>query len=113
MEATFVELLPFRRHREDYLTDDEYRELQIELMQNPEAGDVIRGTGGLRKVRFGDARRGKGKRGGLRVIDYYWVKGPLFWMFTLYDKEEAEDLPSKEREALSEMLREVIKLANR
>jgi hypothetical protein len=113
MAATFVELGPFRRWRDDYLTDDEYRALQIVLMQNPEAGDVIRGTGGLRKLRFGDARRGKGKRGGLRVIYYYWVKGPEFWMFTLYDKDEAEDLSSKGRGVLSEMLREVIKLANR
>ncbi|MEM5387217.1 hypothetical protein VSR68_26975 [Paraburkholderia phymatum] len=40
-------------------------------MPNPEAGDAIKGAGGLRKVRFGDARRGKGKRGGLRVIYYY------------------------------------------
>lgn len=68
MRATFVELSPFSKYREDYLGDDDYRELQRELMTNPEAGDVIRGTGGLRKVRFGDKRRGKGKRGGLRVI---------------------------------------------
>ncbi len=70
MTATFVELAPFRRCRSDYLTDEEYRVLQIALMQNPESGEVIRGTGGLRKLRFGDARRGKGKRGGLRVIYY-------------------------------------------
>ena len=44
---------------------------------------------------------------------YYRVKGPQFWMFTLYDKDEAEDLSSKERVVLSEMLREVIKLADR
>ncbi|PPK47528.1 hypothetical protein B0G57_101493 [Trinickia symbiotica] len=66
MKAIFVELPPFRRVRENYLADDEYRALQVELMGNPEAGDVIKGTGGLRKLRFGDKRRGKGKRGGLR-----------------------------------------------
>jgi hypothetical protein len=82
MRAIFVELSPFRKYREGYLTDDEYRELQIVLMQNPEAGDVIKGTGGLRKIRFGDARRRSGKRSGLRVIYYYWIKGPQFWMFT-------------------------------
>jgi len=70
MDATFIELAPFQKYRSDYLTDDEYRALQIELMQNPEAGDVIKGTGGLRKIRFADKRRGKGKRGGLRVIYY-------------------------------------------
>ena len=47
-------------------------------MGNPEAGDQIVGTGGLRKLRFGDLRRGKGKRGGLRVIYYFWTGGPEF-----------------------------------
>jgi hypothetical protein len=55
MQATFVELPPFRQHRDSYLKDDEYRALQAALMENPEAGDVIKGTGGLRKLRFGDA----------------------------------------------------------
>jgi mRNA-degrading endonuclease RelE of RelBE toxin-antitoxin system len=70
MKATFVELPPFARQRADYMDDEAYRALQNELMQNPEAGDVIEGTGGLRKVRQADPRRGKGKRGGLRVIYY-------------------------------------------
>jgi len=110
MAATFVELGPFRRWRDDYLTDDEYRALQIVLMQNPEAGDVIRGTGGLRKLRFGDARRGKGKRGGLRVIYYYWVKGPEFWMFTLYDKDEMSDLTPKQRAVLKDRVKAEVKM---
>lgn len=113
MQATFVELSSFRKHREDYLDDESYRALQQELMGNPEAGDVIKGTGGLRKIRFGDKRRGKGKRSGLRVIYYYWVRGPQFWMFTLYDKDEASDLSKDERDALSDLLREVLKLADR
>jgi hypothetical protein len=49
--------------------------LQNALLDNPEAGDVIEGTGGLRKVRHGDVRRGKGKRGGLRVIYFWWSAG--------------------------------------
>jgi hypothetical protein len=68
MKATFVELPAFERHRAKYLDDAGFSELQLELMRNPEAGDVIEGTGGLRKLRFMDKRRGKGKRGGLRVI---------------------------------------------
>ncbi len=66
MKATFVELPPFERVRPDYLDDKAYQQLQLELMANPEAGDVIEGTGGLRKLRQPDPRRGKGKRGGLR-----------------------------------------------
>ena len=68
MKATSIELPPFERHRQSYLNDENFRELQKVLMDNPEAGDVIEGTGGLRKVRHADEKRGKGKRGGLRVI---------------------------------------------
>lgn len=52
------------------LDNESFKALQNELMQNPEAGDVIKGTGGLRKVRFADAKPGKCKRSGLRVIYY-------------------------------------------
>lgn len=71
MKAIFVELPAFERYRPSYLDDDGFRELQKLLILEPEAGEVIQGTGGLRKLRFRDPRRGKGKRGGLRVI-YYW-----------------------------------------
>jgi len=72
---------------------------------NPEAGDVIEGTGGLRKLRQADIRRGKGKRGGLRVIYYWWNGQRQFWLFTLYGKDEMDDLSSKEKKALREMLK--------
>lgn len=105
MNAIFVELPLFRERRPSYLGDDEYRALQIELMANPEQGDVIRHTGGLRKVRFRDTRRQKGKRGGLRVIYYYWTVGAQFWMFYIYDKDEFADLTSHEAKALGAMLK--------
>jgi hypothetical protein len=63
MKAVFIELPPFERHRTDYLDDDAFSRLQDVLMDNPEAGEVIEGTGGLRKVRFADSSRAKGKRG--------------------------------------------------
>ncbi len=72
MKAVFVELPPFERYRAEYLDDEAFLRLQRLLMLNPEAGALISGAGGLRKLRFADERRGKGKRGGLRVI-YYWV----------------------------------------
>jgi hypothetical protein len=72
---------------------------------NPEAGDVIEGTGGLRKLRQADIRRCKGKRGGLRVIYYWWNGQRQFWLFTLYGKDEMDDLSSKEKKALREMLK--------
>ena len=105
MKALFVELPPFARFRVDYLDDKGFRRLQTLLLRNPEAGDVIEGTGGLRKLRFGDARRGKGKRGGLRVIYYWWSAGRQFWLFTLYDKDEADDLTAREKKLLKDLLK--------
>lgn len=110
MKAVFIELPAFERHRDDYLDDDSFTQLQIALMVNPVAGDVIEGTGGLRKVRFADPRRGKGKRGGLRVIYYYWNGGPEFWLFTLYDKDAMADLSAKQRAALKELVKAELKI---
>jgi hypothetical protein len=105
MKAVFVELPAFERRRADYLDDEAFRALQQLLMTRPEAGDLMPGTGGLRKLRFPDARRGKGKRGGLRVIYYWWDAGPQFWLFTLYDKDEMSDLTPAQRKALRAMIK--------
>ena len=105
MKALFVELPAFAKYRADYLEDDGFGKLQTFLLKNPEAGDVIEGTGGLRKLRHGDPRRGKGKRGGLRVIYYWWDGGRQFWLFTLYDKDELENLSATEKKALKGMLK--------
>lgn len=105
MKAIFVELPAFAKYRSEYLEDEGFRELQNALMANPEAGDVLEGTGGLRKLRQADPRRGKGKRGGLRVIYYWWDGKRQFWLFTLYDKDEMDDLSAKERKALKDMLK--------
>ncbi len=105
MKAVFVELPAFERHRSDYLDDESFRALQDELMKNPEAGDLIEGTGGLRKLRFADAKRGKGKRGGLRIIYFYWDGKSQFWLFTLYDKDEATDLTPAQRAKLKSMVK--------
>src|SRR4030067_317539 len=104
MRAVFVELPAFERHRADYLDDDAFRKLESLLMKNPEAGDLIPDTGGLRKLRFADARRGKGKRGGLRVIYYWWDAGVQFWLFPLYDKGEMAELTAQQLKGLTGML---------
>lgn len=105
MKAVFVELPPFERYRGDYLDDEAFRALQDSLMKNPEAGEVIEGTGGLRKMRFRDKRRGKGKRGGLRVIYFWWGAGMQFWLYTLYGKDETTDLTAKQRRDLKALLK--------
>ena len=105
MKAVFVELPAFERHRAEYLSDKVFRSLQATLMKSPAAGDVIEGTGGLRKLRFADVQRGKGKRGGLRLIYYWWEAGLQFWLFTLYDKDERDDLSPQQRKTLKTMLK--------
>lgn len=96
----FVEAPAFTRYLSAYLDDDEYRELQGELAANPDLGDLMPGTGGFRKMRWADPRRGKGKRGGLRIIYYHFPSDRQIWLMTLYDKSEASDLTSREKKTL-------------
>ena len=77
-----VEAPEFTARVSDYVDDDEYRGLQEFLAGKPAAGDVMPGTGGFRKLRRGDPRRGKGKRGGLRVIYYYLEGDDQIWLMT-------------------------------
>ena len=104
MNLVFFETPLFTRLLGDYLGDESYRELQRALMENPELGDVMSGTGGFRKARWNDARRGKGKRGGLRIIYYYLTADHQIWFFTLYDKDEAADLNAEEKKALKKAI---------
>lgn len=91
----FIEAPAFTRYISEYLDDDEFRQLQSQLANNPELGDRMPGTGGLRKLRWADPRRGKGRRGGLRIIYYYFLADPQIWLMTLYDKDESSDLTQK------------------
>lgn len=104
MDALFIELPAFQKHRDDYLDDDLFRSFQLELLKNPEAGDLIEGTGGLRKIRFFDQRRGKGKRSGLRVIYYWWSGFDQFWLFTVYSKNEQDDLSPSQKKLFRQAL---------
>ena len=104
MRAVFRELPSFARFREQYLDDAAYRSMQNALMRQPAAGDVIAGTGGLRKLRWIDPTRQKGKRSGLRVI-YFWKSDDnQFWLFSIYDKDEAKDLSAEQRKMLRQRL---------
>ena len=91
--VTFVETKLFTELVLDYLSDDEYAAMQQFLVVNPEAGDVIPGSGGVRKLRWGVA--GRGKRGGLRVIYFLRRRNDEVWMLTLYAKNVADNIPAK------------------
>jgi len=110
MKATFIELPSFERFRKNYLDDEGFSLLQQFLMESPQAGDLIKGTGGLRKLRFSDERRHKGKRSGTRIIYYWWNNSSQFWLFTLYNKDEMSDISDKERSLLAQMLENELKL---
>ena len=86
----FIESRVFTRLLESYLNDEEYSNLQRHLLRNPIAGPVIRGSGGVRKLRW--STQGKGKGGGVRVI-YYIPDGNSFWMLTIYGKGDTANLP--------------------
>jgi mRNA-degrading endonuclease RelE of RelBE toxin-antitoxin system len=89
---SFIETKLFTRLIQEYLTDDEYRELQAFLIGEPEAGDVVRGTGGVRKLRW--QAPGRGKRGGYRVIYYLKIEERVIWMLTIYPKNVKDTIPA-------------------
>jgi hypothetical protein len=102
--ATFIESSVFTRVCPAYLDDDEYAELQQFLLLKPEAGQIVPGSGGVRKLRW--ARPGMGKRGGLRVIYYVQYEPMEFWMLTMYSKASEANIPAHLLRKLVEAFRD-------
>lgn len=98
----FIETSIFTRQLKELLTDDVYAAFQQRLAEHPEMGDLIEGTGGLRKVRV--ALTGRGKRGGARVIYYYFTAASQIALLMIYAKNERDDLSSAQREALRRII---------
>lgn len=88
----FIETPLFSRIVERYLSDDDYAELQTHLSEHPEAGDVIRASGGVRKLSW--ATQGRGKRGGVRIIYYLKRAEDQIWMLTVYARNVRETIPA-------------------
>jgi hypothetical protein len=103
----FVETTVFTRRVTEAMSDDEYRVLQEALLRRPGHGDLIEGTGGVRKLRWGEA--GRGKRGALRVIYYWHAKREMFLMLFLYRKSEQKDLTAAQRRVLAGAIRQEFK----
>jgi hypothetical protein len=100
----FIEAPAFTRHLSDYLDDKGYGDLQAKLGANADLGELMPGTGGFRKMRWADVRRGKGRRGGLRIIYYHFKSDNQIWLMTVYGKDEASDLTAKEKKALKDAI---------
>lgn len=100
--VVFVETPIFTKRIQQYLDDDEYVELQKHLAARPDAGDIIRGSGGIRKLRW--AGSGRGKRGGLRVIYFWWVAKDRISLLLAYPKNEMDDLTADQLKRLKDAL---------
>jgi hypothetical protein len=105
----FLETPFFTRAITQLLHDSEYAALQGALIIDPEAGELIQGSGGLRKIRWQQSRRGKGKRGGIRVIYYLHMPDGLLYMLIAYAKGEKEDLSGVEKRMLKRLVEEEFK----
>ena len=88
----FIETSTFTKYLYDYLSEDEYLGLQSFLLQYPESGKIVRGSGGVRKIRW--AISGKGKSGGVRVIYYFKKQNDEIWLLTIYSKNEVTNIPT-------------------
>jgi hypothetical protein len=97
-----VETSIFTKKIQTLLDNEDYREFQIALVNRPSAGVVIPGSGGLRKVRW--ARRGSGKRGGVRVIYYWAVKEDQLLMLFVFAKNEQDDLTPQQLRILRKVI---------
>lgn len=104
MDISFIELALFDRDRERHISDNVFQLLQTLLRDNPHSGSLIPGSGGLRKIRLADPRRGKGKRGGLRIIYYYFESRFEILLFMIYSKGEIEGLSSEQLKQFSKVL---------
>ena len=100
----FIEATLFTKRVKDYLSDEQYTAMQNLLIQDPAAGDLIPGTGGLRKIRWGS--KGKGKRGGVRIIYYRQKAEDQIYLLTIYAKNEMSDLSASNKKALKQMVEE-------
>ena len=109
----FIESRAFTRRLTDlagHSADDVLREMQDELVQNPERGNMLQGLGGIRKARAANPARGKGKRGGYRYLFLYLDHKQHIHLLYLLDKDEQEDLDDNERKALRKMVIDLRKL---
>ena len=100
---TFVELAPFNESRSEHFTDSSFRELQHELTMDPEAGDIMVGTGGCRKLRFASKKRNKGKSGGIRIIYFFRSKSDRIYLIDVIDKVNQANITDEQARQLKRL----------
>lgn len=100
MQVTVLETDEYARRSEDLLSLEERVGVQAFLAENPDSGDLVPGLSGLRKLRWTQQSRNKGRRGGTRVIYFYAISHQTVVLVTVYSKEEKEDLTNADRKQL-------------
>lgn len=103
----FVESRAFSRSRAEHLEEEQFRALQDALLREPEAGDRIPGTGGLRKLRW--SAEGRGKRGGVRIIYFVLLSRSMILLLLVYTKNERADLTPEQKRILKALVDAEIK----
>ena len=103
----FIETPIFTKLVTDLIPDDEYRKIQLALVFRPEAGKLIPGSGGLRKIRWKSG--GRGKRGGLRLIYFWDVPEDRIYMLLIYKKSKQKDLTPNQLKILRNLVKELLK----
>jgi mRNA-degrading endonuclease RelE of RelBE toxin-antitoxin system len=98
----FMETAYYTKVIADYLSDEDQGKFQAHLIEQPDDGDIIKGTGGIRKIRW--AAKGKGKSGGVRIIYYWRTARDQIYLLTIYGKNEASTLTAGEKEYLKKMV---------
>ncbi len=111
MYVTVVEVPEYIRRAERLLDEDERDNLTFHISIHPKTGAVMQGTGGVRKLRW--ARKGKGKRGGVRVIYFFYDEGMPLFLLTIFGKGEKENLSKAERNELAKLVKMLIKTYKR
>lgn len=106
MEIIFIEIPEFVNKIDKIASDEEIRELQDELIKNPYKGDIIKGSGGARKIRM--KFKGSGKSGGARVIYYYVDLQGEIWFLDIFLKSEKENLSEGDKKKLYRFIKEKI-----
>jgi len=96
-----IESPVYSKQIDELLSADEHHQLQLSLLEQPDRGDLIKGTGGLRKLRW--AGSGRGKRSGIRVIYYLW-HGDTAFLLMVYPKNEQSDLTPAQRDMLRKLI---------
>ena len=104
MNKIFIETLEFSEWVMMYLSDGDLAAVQGELMADPARGDVMQGCGGLRKLRIADPRRGKGRRGGARVIYLHIEERDQIHLITVYSKNQKDDLTAEDKKLYRQLV---------